>query len=162
MTSPNTSLHSAFLKFAYSLVLPFPNFRHNLQEVGKFLGEHWEKAPAVFKAKGNSERAALIQGAMSFASFCCALDELEESGECLLFERDVNAMCFKAGKRQSMNRGGTDASLTTSEMDLVVDRSTAEELFAAGATLQVPCSSQLHKCSATSSAFGAATPNDAA
>lgn len=108
-----------------------------MQDVGKFLKKHWERKPAIFRASESSKRAALIQGAMSFDHLCALLDELEEVGEYLLFERDIQAMCCKRGKRKNMHPSATDASHASSEVDMIVDRGTAESLFAKGATLQV-------------------------
>lgn len=95
----------------------------------QFWASHWEKQPGVFKAAGKLKRAAVLKGALTWASFCEHLDACEEAGHCLLFNVDAHAMRYEGGQRLDL--------APDSQMGDEIERSTAEEIFAHGGTFQV-------------------------
>jgi hypothetical protein len=71
------------------------------QDSAKFLKQHWEQAPVVFKA--SAERRALFAGLFNYVELQRLAVICEQEGEPLEFEVDVNAARYVDGKRETPN-----------------------------------------------------------
>lgn len=71
------------------------------QGSAKFLKQHWEQAPAVFKA--SAARRALFAGLFSYADLQRLAVICEQEEEPLEFGVDVNAARYVEGKRETPN-----------------------------------------------------------
>ena len=80
---------------------PYPAAPVLPQDSAKFLKQHWEQAPVVFKA--SAERRALFAGLFNYVELQRLAVICEQEGEPLEFEVDVNAARYVDGKRETPN-----------------------------------------------------------
>ena len=73
----------------------------SFQDVAKFMKQHWEREPAVFKA--TPERRALFTGQLDYAELLRLAGICEQEGQALEFGVDVNAARYIDGKRETPN-----------------------------------------------------------
>lgn len=71
------------------------------QDSAAFLKQHWEQAPAVFKA--SAARRGLFAGLFTYADLQQLAVICEQEGELLEFGVDVNAARYVDGKRETPN-----------------------------------------------------------